>query len=156
MKNLALGRRNVFEDTQDKTSSVSNMVRTIFKASIFQGSISKHGQDMSLHICSGATGQYYPLIISVKSLHFAWKSIHIRTYLSAYIHMATSLKATIFCYFSFNFTLVFFDSMHKHLYNKAQFMCVCVSASALAIFMNRFWNQGYLWTPHGLEMARKI
>ena len=33
---------------------------------------------------------------------------------------------------------------------------VCVSGSALAIFMDRFWNQGYLWTPHDPGMTRKI
>ena len=41
------GRRNVFEDTQDKISSVSNMVRIIFKNKIFQGFFSKHGQEKS-------------------------------------------------------------------------------------------------------------
>ena len=42
------GRRNVFEDTLDKISSVSNMVRTKYKNKIFQGFFSKHGQDKSL------------------------------------------------------------------------------------------------------------
>ena len=31
-----------------------------------------------------------------------------------------------------------------------------LSACALAIFMDRFWNQGYLWTPHDPRMTRKI
>ena len=43
-----------------------------------------------------------------------------------------------------------------YLYNKVQFMFVCLSASALAIFMDRFWNQGYLWTPHDPGITRKI
>ena len=33
-------------------------------------------------------------------------------------------------------------------------MSVCTSA--LAIFMDRFWNQGYLWTPYDQGMTRKI
>ena len=45
---LLQGQHNVFEDTQDKISSVSNMIRTIFKNKIFQGFFSKHGQDKSL------------------------------------------------------------------------------------------------------------
>ena len=62
--------------------------------------------------------------------------------------------------FSSKMKLVLVTCMWKiqfnlNLYNKAQFMFVCVSASALAIFMDRFSNQGYLWTPHDLGMTRK-
>ena len=37
-------------------------------------------------------------------------------------------------------------------YNKAQFfcVCVCVCTSVLAILMDRFSNQGYLWTLYDL------
>ena len=34
-------------------------------------------------------------------------------------------------------------------------MSVCLSVSALAIFVDRFWNQGYLWTPYDPGMTRK-
>ena len=50
-----------------------------------------------------------------------------------------------------------FFAKHKlYLYNKAHSMFVCLSGSVLAIFMDRFWNQGYLWTPHDPGMTRKI
>ena len=35
-------------------------------------------------------------------------------------------------------------------------LSVMVSASTLAIFMDRFWKKGYLWTPHDPGMTRKI
>ena len=56
------------------------------------------------------------------------------------------------------FSVIYFETKLSitHLYNKAQFMFVCVSASVLAIFMDRFWNQGYLWTPHDPGMNTKI
>ena len=43
-----------------------------------------------------------------------------------------------------------------HLYYKAHSMSVRLCTSALAIFLDRFWNQGYLWTPHDPAMTTKI
>ena len=43
-----------------------------------------------------------------------------------------------------------------YIINRIVCLYVCLCTSTLAIFMDRFWNQGYLWTPHGLEMTRKI
>ena len=34
-------------------------------------------------------------------------------------------------------------------------MCVCMYTSSLAIFMDRFSNQGYLWNPHDPGMTKK-
>ena len=38
-----------------------------------------------------------------------------------------------------------------YLYNKAHGIFTFLSASTLAIFMDQFWNQGYLWTPHDYQ-----
>ena len=43
-----------------------------------------------------------------------------------------------------------------HIIKHVVCLSLCVCTSALAIFMDQFWNQGYVRTPNNLGMTRKI